>query len=183
MGPLVGVRHVIRHESQRAAGPLLRRPCRGRGVAPFIEQFDDRTLVTGQKTGLPRAAALARSRVDRATVQHVPEKCHGLRQVRHADPGQPLGQRGIASGAGPGLRKVELPADGGRPWLKPPLGKDLGRFSFRSWQLSYTPSSTGKLTLLVRATANDGDMQPMEPTWNPGGYQRNCVESTILQVV
>ena len=97
--------------------------------------------------------------------------------------GKPLGLRGIAFDGGSGIRKVELSADGGRTWLKSTLGKDLGRFSFRSWQLSYTPSSTGKLTLLVRATANDGDMQPMEPTWNPGGYQRNCVESTILQVV
>jgi sulfite dehydrogenase (cytochrome) subunit A len=31
--------------------------------------------------------------------------------------------------------------------------------------------------LKVRATSNAGEVQPMEPRWNPAGYLRNVVET------
>ena len=37
--------------------------------------------------------------------------------------------------------------------------------------------AAGSYTLKVRATSNAGDIQPIEPRWNPAGYLRNVVET------
>ena len=55
--------------------------------------------------------------------------------------------------------------------------------AFREWQFAYKPAKNGDVQLMVRATGNDGDTQPMTATWNPGGYLRNVVETTKLTVV
>lgn len=91
--------------------------------------------------------------------------------------------RGIAFDGGSGIRHVELSTDGGKTWTKAALGSDLGRFSFREWQMDFSPSSAGELTLFVRATANNGETQPMEASWNPGGYARNVVETTTITAI
>ena len=38
--------------------------------------------------------------------------------------------------------------------------------------------AAGEHELKVRATGNDGKVQPMEALWNPDGYLRNVVETT-----
>ncbi len=91
--------------------------------------------------------------------------------------------QGIAFDGGSGISKVELSVDGGKRWIQARLGEDLGRFSFRAWYFPYTPAQSGNLQLMVRATANDGDIQPMEASWNPGGYLRNCVETVTVKVI
>ena len=63
------------------------------------------------------------------------------------------------------------------------LGKDLGEYSFREWQLDYIPTQKGALALLVKATANSGETQPMTATWSPGGYLRYAVETIKINVV
>lgn len=96
--------------------------------------------------------------------------------------GQPVKLRGIAFDGGSGIRQVELSQDGGLNWKTTELGKDLGRFSFREWQFELTPMQKGELVLMVRATTNSGEIQPMTASWNPGGYQRNVIEMTHLVV-
>jgi sulfite dehydrogenase len=91
--------------------------------------------------------------------------------------------RGIAFDGGSGIRRVEFSQDGGRNWLDTTLGKNLGRYSFRQWHANMTASSPGPLTLQVRATSNDGQMQPAVATWNPAGYARNVIESLDLTIV
>lgn len=94
-----------------------------------------------------------------------------------------LSLRGIAFDGGSGIREVEVSSDGGQHWAKAKLGKDLGRFSFREWNILLKPSVTGSLSLMVRATANNGEQQPMVANWNPGGYARNVVEEILVNVV
>lgn len=89
--------------------------------------------------------------------------------------------KGIAFDGGSGIKKVELSDDGGVKWREASLGPNLGRYSFREWQLPITPARRGPFELRVRAVAVSGETQPSEATWNPGGYQRNAVES--LRVV
>ena len=81
------------------------------------------------------------------------------------------------------IKQVEISDDRGLNWQLANLGKDLGKYSFREWQFSYKPSKKGEVQLMVRATANDGETQPMTASWNPGGYIRNVVETTKLTVV
>ena len=93
-----------------------------------------------------------------------------------------LALRGIAFDGGSGIRRVEVSADGGRSWLPARLGEERGRFAFRPWTLTLDGVKPGALQLLARATANDGQTQPLVQPWNPGGYARNVAERVALVI-
>ncbi|MEN3812971.1 oxidase, partial [Chromobacterium piscinae] len=57
-----------------------------------------------------------------------------------------------------------------------------GRFAFRPWTLTLDDVKPGPLTLMARATANDGQVQPLVQPWNPGGYARDVVERVEIVV-
>jgi sulfite dehydrogenase (cytochrome) subunit A len=88
--------------------------------------------------------------------------------------GTPL--KGIAFDGGKGIKEVAVSIDGGKNWMPAKLGKDLGKYSFREWQLPVRLAA-GSHELRVRATNNAGDTQPSEPQWNPAGYLRNVIET------
>ena len=85
--------------------------------------------------------------------------------------------KGIAFDGGKGIKEVAVSTDGGKTWTPAKLGKDLGKYSFREWQMPVNLAA-GAHELKVRATSNAGETQPMEPLWNPAGYMRNVVETT-----
>src|SRR6266853_897849 len=84
--------------------------------------------------------------------------------------------RGIAFDGGKGIKDVAVSTDQGKTWAQAKLGADLGKYSFREWQMPVTLAA-GEHELKVRATSNGGEVQPMEPLWNPAGYLRNVVET------
>ena len=84
--------------------------------------------------------------------------------------------KGIAFDGGKGIKEVAISIDGGKTWTAAKLGKDLGKYSFREWKLP-VKLAAGSYELKVRATNNAGDVQPMDPRWNPAGYLRNVVET------
>ena len=88
--------------------------------------------------------------------------------------------RGIAFDGGHGIKEVALSSDGGKTWKATQLGKDLGKYSFRTWQAT-VKLPAGAHALMVRATGRGGEVQPMEPRWNPAGYMRNVVETVHVQ--
>jgi len=88
--------------------------------------------------------------------------------------------RGIAFDGGHGIKEVALSADGGKSWSATKLGKDLGKYSFRTWQ-AHVKLATGDRALMARATSKNGEVQPMEPRWNPAGYMRNVVETVHVK--
>jgi sulfite dehydrogenase (cytochrome) subunit A len=90
---------------------------------------------------------------------------------------------GIAFDGGSGIRAVDVSDDDGATWSQASLGDDLGRYSFRRWRYSWTPTVRGSRKLLVRATANDGQIQPSVAGWNRGGYMRNVIEELVVKVV
>jgi sulfite dehydrogenase len=84
--------------------------------------------------------------------------------------------KGIAFDGGSGLKEVSVSIDGGKTWQTAQLGQDLGKYSLREWS-SQVRLAAGEQELKVRATANDGNTQPMQASWNPAGYMRNVVET------
>jgi DMSO/TMAO reductase YedYZ molybdopterin-dependent catalytic subunit len=84
--------------------------------------------------------------------------------------------RGIAFDGGHGIKQVALSTDGGTSWNEARLGQDLGKYSFRQWQMMINLPE-GLHTLMVRGTSQGGERQPLVPRWNPSGYMRNVVES------
>jgi sulfite dehydrogenase len=93
--------------------------------------------------------------------------------------GQPITLKGIAFDGGTGIKEVAVSTDDGQTWTPAKLGQDLGKYSFREWQLPVTLAA-GKHALKVRATSNGGQTQPMKPLWNPAGYLRNVVETVTV---
>jgi sulfite dehydrogenase (cytochrome) subunit A len=91
--------------------------------------------------------------------------------------GQPITLKGIAFDGSTGIKEVVVSTDDGKSWTPAKLGQDLGKYSFREWQLPVTLAA-GPHELKVRATNNGGQTQPMKPLWNPAGYLRNVVETT-----
>jgi DMSO/TMAO reductase YedYZ molybdopterin-dependent catalytic subunit len=90
--------------------------------------------------------------------------------------------RGIAFGGDGGVAQVELSADSGQSWQKTALGRDEGTYSFRQWSTQITAPPSGTLTLQVRCTNTKGEIQPVEPNWNGGGFMRNVIERVQLTV-
>ncbi len=89
---------------------------------------------------------------------------------------------GIAFDGGSGIKQVEVSTDDGRTWQGARLDGDLGRYSFRRWRLEWRPAARGTTPILVRATSNAGETQPMMAGWNRGGYMRNVVERVAVEV-
>ena len=89
--------------------------------------------------------------------------------------------KGVANDGGSGIRKVEVSTDGGGSWDEASLGSDLGKYSWRTWQASWTPPAKGTYRLTVRATAGDGQTQHTSQ-WNRSGYQRNVIEHVEVTV-
>jgi DMSO/TMAO reductase YedYZ molybdopterin-dependent catalytic subunit len=90
--------------------------------------------------------------------------------------------RGIAFSGGDGVAGVDVSSDGGASWTPAKLGEDAGRFSFREWRLGLT-LPLGRYPIAVRATTRTGETQPLQPRWNPAGYMRNVVETTVVEAV
>ena len=95
--------------------------------------------------------------------------------------GRPTPVTGIAFDAGAGIGTVELSDNGGATWRRADLGPDLGRYSFREWNVAWTPARPGLHRLMVRAVNRFGESQGLEPLWNPAGYLRNVVEEVEVQ--
>ena len=91
--------------------------------------------------------------------------------------------KGIAFDSGVGVNKVDVSIDGGRTWRGATLGESLGRFSFREWKLATTFPGKGSTVLMVRASNNNGEVQPLKADWNPGGYRRHAIESTPVTII
>lgn len=73
----------------------------------------------------------------------------------------PIG--GVAWAQGRGIRKVEVRVDDGE-WMTATLGPDAGIDYWRQWYVKWTPSGSGRHNLTVRATDNDGQLQPRAKT-------------------
>lgn len=100
-------------------------------------------------------------------------------QNANVAPNQPCQLEGIAFDGGSGIRQVDISADAGKTWQAAKLGTDHGKYSFRRWYHDWTPSP-GHHALLVRATNNQDEKQPIRAGWNHAGYMRNVVEELAL---
>ncbi|MDB6072739.1 MAG: oxidase [Verrucomicrobiaceae bacterium] len=97
--------------------------------------------------------------------------------------GKAMTLKGIAFDGGYGIREVQVSLNGGKTWSDVTLGKDLGNYSFREWEVPGLKLPAGAHELKVRAFNRVGESQPLEAQWNPNGYLRNVVETTRIEAV
>ncbi len=84
------------------------------------------------------------------------------------------------SGLGP-IEGVEVSDDGGASWNGAELGPQSSRWAWRSWQWEWEVES-GTYELCCRARDGAGNVQPLEPAWNLGGYANNEVQRVPVVV-
>jgi DMSO/TMAO reductase YedYZ molybdopterin-dependent catalytic subunit len=94
--------------------------------------------------------------------------------------GQMVDVAGVAWDGGRGIRDVEVSTDGGSSWVLAQLGKDLGRYSFRTFMHKFRAEGTP--VVMVRAINNRGDVQSPKLVFNPAGYHHNVIPRIRLEV-
>lgn len=97
--------------------------------------------------------------------------------------GAPVAVRGIAYDGGTGIKAIDVSTDGGATWVAANLGADLGKYSFRAWETSFTPAAPGAYAIKVRATANSGETQPESAYWARTGYGFNAIETVNVTAI
>jgi DMSO/TMAO reductase YedYZ molybdopterin-dependent catalytic subunit len=96
--------------------------------------------------------------------------------------GEPARLAGKAWDAGAGIASVEVSLDGGQSWRPAKLGRDLGRFAWREFELPLDTSRSGPIEVAVRARSRNGSTQPEKLTPNPSGYHGNIVQTARVEV-
>jgi DMSO/TMAO reductase YedYZ molybdopterin-dependent catalytic subunit len=93
--------------------------------------------------------------------------------------GKEITIQGLAFDEGAGIQKVEISLDNGKSWSTCKLDPSLGNYSWQRWRFQYTPSASGKIVFMAKATNNNGATQPLHH-WNRSGYMRNEIETLTL---
>jgi DMSO/TMAO reductase YedYZ molybdopterin-dependent catalytic subunit len=77
---------------------------------------------------------------------------------------------------------VDVSTDGGETWADAALGEDsLGQWAWRRWRFVWD-ATPGEYELCCRARDAAGNVQPLEPPWNLGGYANNAVQRVAVTV-
>ncbi len=71
--------------------------------------------------------------------------------------------------------RVEVSDDGGSTWSEAQLGEAVSPRAWREWTYLWN-ARPGKVTLCVRATDSEGNVQPLDQYWTYGGYGNNMVQ-------
>lgn len=77
---------------------------------------------------------------------------------------------------------VELSLDGGSSWSQATLGTQPTDHKWVRWTYSWE-AEEGEYDVVCRATDASGEVQPLSPIWNIGGYLNNVVQHTKVHVV
>ena len=97
-----------------------------------------------------------------------------LTRERHVSPGPVTLQGRAWSGQAP-IERVEVSADGGAAWIDAELEPPLGEYAWRGFSFAWE-ATPGDHELCCRATDAAGNVQPLEPEWNYGGFCNNSVQ-------
>jgi DMSO/TMAO reductase YedYZ molybdopterin-dependent catalytic subunit len=80
------------------------------------------------------------------------------------------------------VTRVEVSTDGGTTWRDAALeDASLGPWAWRPWSFMWQAVS-GEHELCCRARDAAGNVQPLEPVWNVGGYANNAVQRVAVTV-
>jgi len=82
-------------------------------------------------------------------------------------------------GGGIPVARVEVGVDGA--WQEARLDPPQGPFAWRGWRLTWQ-AERGRHVLSCRATAENGEAQPLEPRWDTGGFGNNVVQRVPVTV-
>jgi sulfane dehydrogenase subunit SoxC len=94
----------------------------------------------------------------------------------------PCELRGRAWSGRSEIAGVEVSADGGETWIEADVDvSSLGIWAWRGWRFTWH-AEPGEYELCCRARDAAGNVQPLEPPWNVGGYVNNAVQRVSVTV-
>jgi DMSO/TMAO reductase YedYZ molybdopterin-dependent catalytic subunit len=96
--------------------------------------------------------------------------------------GPKLQVRGAAWAGPAGLRVVEVSIDGGQSWKPAGFMGESEPMSWRLWATEIDVKPPARVSILARATDQQGNVQPMEPEINSGGYGNNAIQKVTVDV-
>jgi DMSO/TMAO reductase YedYZ molybdopterin-dependent catalytic subunit len=80
---------------------------------------------------------------------------------------------GMAWAGESAVAAVEISTDGGETWQRAQLHGPTAKFSWTPWEYLWEAVAPGEYSLLARAVAEDGQVQPMQHDRRRGGYLIN----------
>jgi sulfane dehydrogenase subunit SoxC len=90
--------------------------------------------------------------------------------------------RGRAWSGQGAVSAVEVSTDGGKTWASAVLDDaPASPWAWRGWRFSWE-ARPGRHVLCCRASDDAGNVQPLEPEWNVGGYANNAVQRLPVTV-
>ena len=137
-----------------------------RGKFPIVQHFLSQMTIANE----PITEMVINSMIT------APRNGHGMQVAETAE------IRGLAWDGGYGIRRVDLSVDGGETWREAALGKDIGRFGFRSFRFPFTPARAGKYQVLAKASNGVGQTQAEKLIFNPAGYHNNVIRPLTVDV-
>jgi sulfane dehydrogenase subunit SoxC len=78
------------------------------------------------------------------------------------------------------ISRVEVSTDGGEAWADAELEPLESRWGWRGWRFDWAADEPGEYVLCCRAEDEAGNVQPIEPNWNVGGYSNNAVQRVYV---
>jgi DMSO/TMAO reductase YedYZ molybdopterin-dependent catalytic subunit len=99
---------------------------------------------------------------------------------RHVEVGEHVLEGRAWSGWGL-IERVQVSDDAGESWTDAELGEQAGPHAWCSWSSPWS-AVAGEHVLCCRAEDGAGNVQPLEPRWNPGGYANNAVHRVPVTV-
>jgi DMSO/TMAO reductase YedYZ molybdopterin-dependent catalytic subunit len=103
-----------------------------------------------------------------------------LTRGRFVRPGPVLLEGRAWSGFG-AVASVEVSVDGGRTWAQSDLDAATVPHAWQAWRHPWQ-AAVGAYDLRCRATDTAGNVQPLEHSWNLGGYAVNTVQHVQVTV-
>jgi DMSO/TMAO reductase YedYZ molybdopterin-dependent catalytic subunit len=90
--------------------------------------------------------------------------------------------RGAAYAGEGAIERVEVSVDDGRSWRPAGLIGPRLPYAWRHWEYLWKASTPGTFSLMARAVAEDGCVQPETARWNVLGYGNNGVREHAVTV-
>ncbi|MTH95782.1 sulfite oxidase [Roseibium sp. RKSG952] len=97
--------------------------------------------------------------------------------------GQKMQLRGHAWSGDRSVDRLDVSIDGGKSWFPADLKPPVNPGAWQNWSAEITFPGSGTYEVCVRATDQEGEVQPVSAGWNPGGYLNNSIHRITVEVV
>jgi sulfane dehydrogenase subunit SoxC len=149
-------------------------------ITAVAEPFQGFQQLAYRYRQLPDDEGMPVTRMDPRSLMIPPGIPVFLTRSRIVDAGRHVLRGRAWSGWGP-IERVEVSADGGSTWRSAELGDAVGPHAWRSWSFEWD-AQPGTVELCCRAADGAGNEQPLQPSWNLGGFSNNAVQRVPVEV-